>query len=425
MAGVHAEIRTMFAQSAQKYIVASRMSQGNEDFNTSSAEEREDIEMRWLGMRNKMKGFYALKQKEKGKSRDASPSALDHASSSAENMDELPRTGWFQSRSIGADEKRVLLERKKAWKKKRAEGLFVEEDMRSISSTDNTHELGDEFETAIQAAVHETSRGDAVEDARIEQAIRSSVKIMKQRSTTLSSLASSNSTFSNTGTQPSGWVSDVKRAHGETPGYSFSSDDLENITDEEYQALIEEAIKLSITENQHQAIRMYDLENDEDDRDIKRALEPSQTEESTSYDDEEYKRALEASQAEHEAQKQHERRSAEFDEQALHQAIEASKAEQQTQQPQDDEELKRALEESEKAHQEELDRINSLRSEEDIVMEYVKKQSLAEAAFRNAKEKITGAYADTEDEDLRRALEESMKTDGEMKRGGGGGSSQS
>ncbi|KAI0908517.1 hypothetical protein F4823DRAFT_598813 [Ustulina deusta] len=425
MAGVHAEIRTMFAQSAQKYIVASRMSQGNEDFNTSSAEEREDIEMRWLGMRNKMKGFYALKQKEKGKSRDASPSALDHASSSAENMDELPRTGWFQSRSIGADEKRVLLERKKAWKKKRAEGLFVEEDMRSISSTDNTHELGDEFETAIQAAVHETSRGDAVEDARIEQAIRSSVKIMKQRSTTLSSLASSNSTFSNTGTQPSGWVSDVKRAHGETPGYSFSSDDLENITDEEYQALIEEAIKLSITENQHQAIRMYDLENDEDDRDIKRALEPSQTEESTSYDDEEYKRALEASQAEHEAQKQHERRSAEFDEQALHQAIEASKAEQQTQQPHDDEELKRALEESEKAHQEELDRINSLRSEEDIVMEYVKKQSLAEAAFRNAKEKITGAYADTEDEDLRRALEESMKTDGEMKRGGGGGSSQS
>lgn len=201
MAGVHAEIRTLFAQSAEKYIVASRISQGNQDFHDSSVEEREDIEMRWLSLKGKMKGFYALKQKEKGKSRDASPSPPEQASSSTENLNEVSRTGWFQNRNINAAEKRSLLDQKRAFKKRRAEGPFIEEDVRSISTTD-TRELDHEFETAIQAAVHETSRGDPVEDARIEQVIRSSVKAMRRRSTTMSSFASSNSGHSNTGCFP-------------------------------------------------------------------------------------------------------------------------------------------------------------------------------------------------------------------------------
>ncbi|KAF2969959.1 hypothetical protein GQX73_g3649 [Xylaria multiplex] len=421
MAGIHAEIRTMFAQSAHKYIVASRMSQGNEDFNTSSAEEREDIEVRWLSLKDNMKGFYALKQKEKGKSRDASPStpsAPEHASASTESLGELPRTGWFQSRNAIVDDKRRLQEQKKEWKRKRTEGPFVEEDIRSVS-TDNTRELDDEFEAAIQSAVQETSRGNAVEDAHVEQAIRSSVIIMRRRSTTMSSFASSN-----TGAQRSGWVPDVKRPLGEKREYPFSPDDLDNITDEEYQALIEEAIKQSIAENQQQGIRMYDLEEEDDgDNDnIKRVLKQSEDEIPSRYDDEEYKRALEASQIEHETQKQHEGEDAGFDEEALRQAIAASQAEQQAQQqPDNDEELKRALEESEKVHQQELARASSLKSEEDIVMEYVKKQSLAEAAFRDAKNKDIGASE--EDEDLRRALEESLKTDDGVRRGGGGGPS--
>lgn len=406
MAGVHAEIRTMFAQSAHKYIVASRIAQGNQDHKNSSAEEREDIEVRWLSLKDKMRGFYTLKQNEKGKSREASLSVPNHEKKAAYYLDELRDERRFQ-------------EQKKAWKKKRAEGPFVEEDIRSVSTTGNTRELGDEFEAAIQAAVHETSRGNAIEDARIEQAIRSSVSIMRTRSTTVGSSMSSNSGFSNASTQPSRWAPDVKRPHrDERREYPFSPDDLENITDEEYQALIEEAIKLSITEKQ-QAIAMHDLEGEdgEDDENMRRALEKSQTEGIIQHD-EEYKKTLEASQAEHE--------NAEFDEEALRQAIAASQAEQQVkrQQPDDDEELQRALEESEKAHRQELARISSLRSEEDIVMEYVKKQSLAEAAFRHG----TGINADVsaeddEEKDLRRALEESMKTDDVMRRGGGGGPS--
>ncbi|KAI0457485.1 hypothetical protein F5B21DRAFT_464572 [Xylaria acuta] len=424
MAGVHAEIRSLFAQSAHKYIVASRISQSNQDFNDSSVEEREDIEARWLTLRGNMKGFYSLKQKEKGKSRDASPSAPEHASASTESLDELPKTGWFQNRNISAAERRSLQEQKRAWKKKRAEGPFVEEDVRSISTTDS-RELDHEFETAIQAAVHETSRGDPIEDARIEQVIRSSVRAVRGRSTTMSSFASSNSVYSN-----AGWVPDVKHPlPDEKREYPFSPDDLENITDEEYQALIEEAIKLSITENQQQAIRMYDLEEEDEgnDEDMRRALEKSQASDPSRQDDEEYRRALEASQAEHETQKQHEHEDAESDEEALRRAIEASQAEQQQAQlqPDDDEELKRALAESERAHQQELARINSLRSEEDIVMEYVKKQSLAEAAFCNAAKGNNASKDEDEDEDeeLRRVLEESMRTDDAVRRGGGGGPS--
>ncbi|KAI1752674.1 hypothetical protein F4782DRAFT_499652 [Xylaria castorea] len=394
MAGVHAEIRTLFAQSAHKYIVASRISQGNHDFNDSSAEEREDVEVRWLSMKGNMKGFYSLKQKEKGKSRDVSPSAPEHASVSTESLDESPRTGWFQNRNNSAAEKRSLQDQKRAWKKRRAEGPFIEEDVRGVSTT-GTRELDGEFETAIQAAVRETSRGDPVEDARIEQVIRSSVGVMRRRSTTMSSLATSNSGYSN-----SGWVPDVKHPFpDEKREYPFSPDDLENITDEEYQALIEEAIKMSVTETQQQAIRMHDFEEEEgeDDEDMKRALEQSHAEDPSRQDEE-----------------------------ALRQAIEASQAEQQQvqQQPDDEEELKRALAESERAHHQEVARINSLRSEEDVVMEYVKKQSLAEVAFRDAaKGKNASAGAEDEDEELRRAMEESMRTDDTVRQGGGGGPS--
>ncbi|KAI1198521.1 hypothetical protein F5X97DRAFT_299379 [Nemania serpens] len=405
MAGVHAEIRTMFAQSAHKYIVASRIAQGNQDFNDASSGERDDIEVRWLSQRDDMKGFYTLKQKEKGKSRNASPSAPQFASVSTENLDEVPRTGGFQNT---------------AWRNNRADGSFAE-DFKGASAARRTPELNHDFETAIVAAVHETSRGDAVEDARIEQAIRSSLRVIGRQSPAIGSSGSPNSGVSDFAAAASGWVPDVKHPiRDEKRQYPFSPSDLDQITDEEYQALIEEAIKMSITENQQEAIRMYDYEEEggEDTKNMKFDLGQSQAENTAHHDDEEYKKALEASQAEYE--------NTASDEEALRHAIEASQAEQQGHdQPDDDDELKRALKESEKAHQEELARISSMKSEEDIVVEYVKKQSLAEAAFRNAMRNNpdTGAETDEDEELLRQAMEESMKTGDELRRGGGGGPS--
>jgi hypothetical protein len=427
MAGVHAEIRSRFAQSAHKYIVASRISQGNDAFKNSSAEERHDIETRWLAQKDKLKGFLALKQKEKGKSRDISPSSTERPSPSLEQTEDAPRTGWFQNSNLTPDEKKKLAEQRKRWKRQRAGGPFVEENIPLGLMNRDSGDVDREFEAAIQAAVQETSRGDTVEDARIEQAIRSSVRIMRTRSVTMSSLASSTSNTPSAYSQ-SGWVPDVKRPiPNTTPEFPFSPDDLENITDEEYQALIEEAIKLSIAESQQQAIRMEDLEQEGDgeEEQLRLALEKSQSESLPRDDyDQEYQKALAASQTEHELQKQNENNRTDFDEEALRQAIEASQAEQGNCQDDEDEELRRAMQESEKAHQEELARMNSMKSEEDIVMEYVKRQSLAEAAFHNAKKAEAAGTGEDEDEELRRALEESVKTDDGIRRGGGGGPSR-
>ncbi|KAI1433862.1 hypothetical protein GGR50DRAFT_461116 [Xylaria sp. CBS 124048] len=419
MAGVHAEIRTMFAQSAERYIVASRIAQGNHEFNDSSTEERDDIEARWLEMKDNMKGFYLLKQKEKAKSKAALPTAPKHATVSSEDLGDALRsdvTRWFRNKLPSADERSRLQGRQNE-----RGGASSADGAQSVSSSGNgTRELDEEFENAIQVAVRETSRGDAVEDSRVEQAIRSSVGIIRERRpTAMDQFALPNWSSSDVSAHRSEWVPEVKNpSPDETSRYPFSPDDLEGITDEEYQALIEEAIKLSIAEQQQQQqqqhgfISMHDFE-DGDDNGESSSRPPAHSSFSRPDDDEDYQRALAASQHDDNVN---------FDEEALRQAIEASRAEQGRRQfdEEEDEELRRVLQESENAHRQEQARINSLRSEEDIVMEYVKKQSLAEAAYRAAREENTG-----DDEDLRRVLEESMKTDDELRRGGGGGPSHS
>lgn len=75
----------------------------------------------------------------------------------------------------------------------------------------------------------------------------------------------------------------------------------------------------------------------------------------------------------------------------------------------DDEEVKRALEASKVSHEEHLSRT---KTEEEVVMEYVKRQSLVEEAHKKAiQQKQINTHDDVEDDsDLKRALEESLKT---------------
>ncbi|KAI0006279.1 hypothetical protein F4779DRAFT_27319, partial [Xylariaceae sp. FL0662B] len=433
MAGVHAEIRSLFAQSAERYIIASRIYQGNDDLINSSTGEREDIEARWLAQKDNLKGFYSQKQKAKGKSREVSPSAPEHASVSREPIvgDEPPRTGWRHTKNLTYDERKRQQDQKKEWKKKRAEaaargGTYIEEEVGSVSGIDSTRDQDDEYEHAIQAAVQETSRGNAVEDARIEQAVRSGVRILRTRSMTMNSLGSTSSKFSSG--QDSGYMSDTKRppSDSDSQAQAVPPHNIEDITDEEYQALIEQAVRLSIAEDQRRGIRMHDLEEEsEEDEDLKKALERSQTDRSTGnpVDDEEYRKAIEASQAELAAHP-HGNGKADDDEE-LRKAIEASQAEQ-SRPTDDDAELRRAIEESERAHKEELKRASTLRSEEDIVLEYVKKQSMAEEEYRRSKAGQIDPVVkdDGMDDDLRRALYESMQVGSASQRGGGGGPSR-
>jgi len=75
----------------------------------------------------------------------------------------------------------------------------------------------------------------------------------------------------------------------------------------------------------------------------------------------------------------------------------------------EDDDVKRALEASRVSHEEHLSRT---KTEEEIVMEYVKRQSLVEEEHKRAKQKgQTDAHDGVEDDDsdLKRALEESLK----------------
>ncbi|KAK6849693.1 Sterol 3-beta-glucosyltransferase UGT80B1 [Apiospora arundinis] len=423
MAGLHAEIRSKFAQSAYNYIVASRISQGNLDHQGATQEERDDIEIRWLALKDELTGYYQLKQKEKGKAPNTQAQAPAHATVSTENLAvgaEPPQTGWWHTRNLSFDERKRLQEQKKAWKQKQGgaaplrQTSYVTENLTpSTGVSASPAEIERDMEQAIQAAVQETSRGDPREDARIEQAIRQSVGALRSGSISSGSTTSAQSTAA-TSVAPSSFPADVKQR------VPFSADDFGDITDEEYQAYIEQAVQASMAEQQRRAAAPRPQHQDEDDEEYQRALQESQQgKPTTEEDDEELKKAIEASRAQHGSGGQH------GDDEELKRALAASQTD--LHKPagasaDDDDALKRAMEESERAHQEELQRVEALKKEEDVVLEYIKKQSLAEEQYRQkGKDKVsTSAKGEEDDEELKRALEESMRLGGKAGESSGG-----
>ncbi|KAK8110989.1 Sterol 3-beta-glucosyltransferase UGT80B1 [Apiospora kogelbergensis] len=415
MAGLHAEIRSKFAQSAYNYIVASRISQGNMDHQGATQEERDDIEIRWLSLKDELTGYYQLKQKEKGKGPSTRAQAPEHATVSTESLatgSEPPQTGWWHTRNMPFEERKRLQEQKKAWKQKQSgaaplrQTSYITENLTPSTGVSLTPaETEQDMEQAIQAAVRETSRGDPREDARIEQAIRQSVGALRSSSTLNGSTSSAQST-SATSVAPGSLPVDVKQP---TP---FAPSDFGDITDEEYQAYIEQAVQASMAEQQRRAAPRQQHQ-DEDDQDYQRALRESQNGgNATGEDEEELRKAIEASRIQHGSGGQH------GDDEELKRALAASqtdlhKHEGANNNDDDDDALKRAMEESERAHQEELKRVETMKKEEDVVLEYIKKQSLAEEQYRQkAKDQVSTSANDGSDEELKKALEESMRLGG-------------
>lgn len=349
MQGVHAEFRNLFTKSIQNYIFTSRVLQGEEDFSNSSVEEQEDIILRWNSKREELKGFYNLKQKEK---KGESPPSGERGGPS--DLSSPPKTGWFHTRHLSWDERKKLQAQKEEWRRRRGTA--------STPSVDRIWEDDEQLERAIRESVQQTSSGNSEEDAMIETQIRASVAEMRRAAA------------------QSRELHDVKQpVPEEAPAAVLAPP--EDITDEEYQALVEEAIRQSLA---HQT------------RGPPPALPPRAN---SGLDDEE----------------------------ALRRAIEESRLQPDPRRgnvdDDDDEEMRRAMEESERAHREQEARSTSAKTEEEIILDYVKRQSLAEEEYRRQKAKGKGvrpgdAAADDNDdddevdEDLKRALEESLKVSG-------------
>ncbi|KAH6977073.1 hypothetical protein BKA56DRAFT_587608 [Ilyonectria sp. MPI-CAGE-AT-0026] len=351
MQGVHAEINKFFTRSVQNYIISSRAIQGQREMQGASPEERADVVKRWNNAKYDLKNHYVLKKKENTAGKLPANQAT---SASGEGGLEAPKTGWLQTRRMSFEERKKLQAQRDEWKKGYVDVKLPEyndsiSDVQTMSSEDK------ELELAIQASVRETSHGNAEEDAMIEAAIRESIRAVRDR-------VQSTDTA---GPLP-------------TKDMTIFDDEQYQITDGEYQDLIEKAIQQSLGSDAPLPQEAGFVELDSGETTV--LPQPPQQPENDDEGDADLQRAIEESRNAPTAPPP------DVDEEA---------------------ELQRAIAASKDEMQHEM----SQRTEEDIVMEYVKKQSLAEEEYRRQRTKGKGKSPDDDedDEELRRVLEESLK----------------
>jgi hypothetical protein len=374
MQGAYAELNKFLSRSVQNYIITSRVVQGERDLQNASEGEKADILYRW----NHDADLRVIQEtKLKGQEREHSQVGATGGP-----------TSWFPTlqegrRQLGA----VLGETQSQKQPDRFKGRSSRSSSPIPRTSGTPSTIDTEYEAAIRASVRETSRGDAEEDAMVEAAIRESVKAIRKQ----------------------GSLPDPVRLTLDSKNSDVFDDDEYKITDEEYQNLIEQAIRESMTGHAGefsipQASSAQELDavdtavpthayeprssgsaftpNSDEDADLQRAIDESR------------KVPLTLSQ----------------------------------QEPEDDEEehLRRAIE----ASKNEMERMQHEKTEEEVVMEYVKKQSLAEEEFRKQKaakgkgketSEVKSVGSDDDDDEIKRAIEESLKISG----GNGSGPSES
>ncbi|KAK4140289.1 glycosyltransferase [Dichotomopilus funicola] len=457
MQGIRVGVRGLFARSMMNYVVTSRVVQGEEDFEAASGRERGDVLVRWGSVREELKGFYLFKQKQKqkGKAAEGQEEGRDGGGPGGVEYPEGNGSGhkvarlnlpWTRRRaSSGSAVSPGLVSPSLASPSTTTSSTTNTSTFRpttasttSASSVFSAAEDHESLERAIQQSVAQTSTGDAEEDARVEAAVRASVMEMRRAA----ELQPSQQTGTGAGTargverNAAGWIIDQKTAQPDVPGPATMTDEQwTNISDEEYQALIEEAVRQSLLVQQQQAEEEAQMQRDglaEFDNAKYRFGGPASGSGSGSAQEEGVQSptrpATHATPTSPSGQ--------------------AGGNEGRNEEEEEDEEtqqLRLAIAESAREHRTLTEAAERQRTEEEIVLEYVKKQSLAEEEFRRAKRASTlpasqgngkgkgvdvnvgegegegtGQQEEEEDEELRRAIEESLRMSG----GGDGGPSR-
>ncbi|KAK5992898.1 Sterol 3-beta-glucosyltransferase UGT80B1 [Cladobotryum mycophilum] len=367
MQGAYAEVNKFMARSVQNHVMTARVVQGQLDFNKASDGEKADIINRWSNdVRFDLKNYYMWKKKESTAEKAPAGSEANEAPSPFSR----PQTGWRHMRGLSTEEKKRRTLQKKG---------YIDAPVphpAGFSSSPRTSADG-EYEEAIRASVRETSKGNAEEDAMIEAAIRDSVNAARQR----------------------GALPDPVRAPTDSKNPNLFEDAEYQITDEEYQELIEQAMRESTTTHgvfpppQEAGVTGLGVM---DTKIAPRGPDagPAPIQMHNNDEDDELQRVIE----------------------------ESRKIPDPPPQPapeEEDEELQRAI----AASKDDMERAQHEKSEEEIVMEYVKKQSLAEEEFRRqqesakgkgkAAEENNGGEDEEDDEEFRRAIEESLKLSSE------------
>lgn len=395
--GIYMELTKHFGSSTRNYIIAARTAQGYDEWKSSSAGERERIVATWKSSRLQMKRG----QQKYGKERTSEIESHILAPTPSHNHTELI-SGFKNTRHLSFDERKELDKRRQAAKKEEKERRkrekngaltayeHVPSEPRSASGPQTSVPLNSadllaaneaDFEEAIQRSVTQTSRGNPQEDAVIERALRASVKALRSNPVPVTD-ENENEAYQRA-VQAS--VDEVERARHEMTQGGHGHDAAASATnDEDEKAALTRALTQSLEDYRHGDQKISMVDNDyatdtEDDEDFKRAMQASLQSTSLPHAAPETSGKLETgvipvSMGRHD------------DEAELKQAIAASMVEPdrpQTQHDDDlDDDLKRALTLSEKESKQREAELEKQRTEEEIVMEYIKKQSLLEEEHR-------------------------------------------
>lgn len=164
MKGVYKEMQKLFGSSVQNYIIAARTAQGFEEYQKSSPEERRDVVMRWQVLQKNLK-----------KKRNPDELVRDILK---EQMDK--KECWLESRRA----KRDSDSRSRGGAD--APHTHTGESMLALGTADNEDPVAAEqraIEEAIRLSVLETSHGDPVEDARVEEGMRNDLAQLQRTRT--------------------------------------------------------------------------------------------------------------------------------------------------------------------------------------------------------------------------------------------------
>lgn len=367
MQGAYAELNKFLSRSVQNYIITSRVVQGERDLQNASEGEKADILYRW----NHDTDLKTIQEtKLKGQEREHSRVGSGGGP-----------TSWFPTLQDGRRQMGAALEEKPRRQRSQSGRISRRLSLSRPSSPapvnwEKSLNADAEFEEAIIASVRETSRGDPEEDDMVEVAIRESILAMQQQGSSL--------------------PDPVRlKTEGIRDSAAVFEDEEYKITDEEYQNLIEQAIRESLVGHERELSALPGSSPRVLDAKIAQTDEPRSSGSAFTPNSDE------------DADLQH--------------AIDESRKTppnlppREKEEDDDEEHLRKAIE----ASMNEMERLKKEKTEEEIVMEYVKKQSLAEDDFKKqnaskgkGREVSEVASNASDDEELKRAIEESLKMNG-------------
>ena len=381
--GIYMELTKHFGSSTQNYIIAARTAQGFDEWKSSDADTQQKIIKAWKSTSLERKRGKQKYGKEKASEIE---SHILRPTPSHQHTELV--SGFKNTKHLSFDERKELDKRRQALKKadkdrKKSKPKSSLEGYRHVSGGANPGDIPDtrssadllsanetDFEEAIQRSITQTSRGNPQEDAMIERALRASVKALRNNPEPITD--DNQDQVLQRAVDAS--IAEAARNRAEDGSVHGNTEDLDG-------AALRRALTASLEDHQtgRQPISM--VENDVD----------SDTE-----DDESYQRALEASRQTSKDSKLSMRpvplvptqqtgvTTTEHDDEDVKRAIVASLTGQKNEKSgiEDDEDLRKAITISEYESKHREAELEKQRTEEDIIMEYIKKQSLLEEEHR-------------------------------------------